>query len=230
MPRIGPNKPEIIVYRGIKFRRYPTAREHSSRFYFVPGHADRKKGIKRLHQQKWIDVNGPIPKGHEIHHKDGNPLNNEIGNLECLSEAEHDAIHVAAFTPEEIEQRRIKFAKVRKKAANWHRSQPGRAWHRKLGKESWKGRSAREYVCELCGKSYETISAHRRNRFCSPNCRSTFRYRSGKDNATARCKFCGKSFEFNRYVPRECCSRKCAQQLRRLKPRRPMTEAKAEVF
>ncbi len=41
---------------------------------------------------------GKIPKGYHIHHIDGNPLNNEISNLECVSPEEHSKIHKNEFT------------------------------------------------------------------------------------------------------------------------------------
>lgn len=37
--------------------------------------------------------NGPIPKGYEIHHIDGNRKNNDIENLICVSIEEHYNIH-----------------------------------------------------------------------------------------------------------------------------------------
>jgi hypothetical protein len=45
----------------------------------------------------WEQVNGPIPVGYHIHHKDGNPYNNSIDNLECLSAEEHMKIHKKEF-------------------------------------------------------------------------------------------------------------------------------------
>lgn len=36
---------------------------------------------------------GDIPKGYVIHHKDFNPLNNNIDNLVCVSRSEHMSIH-----------------------------------------------------------------------------------------------------------------------------------------
>jgi hypothetical protein len=47
----------------------------------------------RLARKVWTHYNGPIPKGCEIHHMDGNPDNNNIGNLICVSFKVHRAIH-----------------------------------------------------------------------------------------------------------------------------------------
>jgi len=47
------------------------------------------KQAKVNYRKLWESINGPIPKGYHIHHKDGNPYNNSIDNLECLSPEEH---------------------------------------------------------------------------------------------------------------------------------------------
>lgn len=50
----------------------------------------RRYGLKKA----WIKYYGELPpKGLEIHHKDGNPYNNDIDNLEALTHAEHRAKH-----------------------------------------------------------------------------------------------------------------------------------------
>jgi len=36
---------------------------------------------------------GPIPEGHDVHHKDGDKLNNDISNLELLSKLDHNRSH-----------------------------------------------------------------------------------------------------------------------------------------
>ena len=41
----------------------------------------------------WEDSNGPIPKGMIIHHKDRNPLNDGIENLQMMTRSEHLAEH-----------------------------------------------------------------------------------------------------------------------------------------
>ena len=37
---------------------------------------------------------GPIPKDKHVHHKDGNPINNDIGNLQIVGRSEHKRLHV----------------------------------------------------------------------------------------------------------------------------------------
>lgn len=54
----------------------------------------------RTHIRVWMSVHGKIPKdedgrSYEIHHIDGNPLNNSIDNLLCLSIKQHYELHVS---------------------------------------------------------------------------------------------------------------------------------------
>lgn len=45
------------------------------------------------HRYVWEQANGPIPKGHFIHHRDGHKANNALANLECITRAEHMRMH-----------------------------------------------------------------------------------------------------------------------------------------
>lgn len=52
------------------------------------------KSLSRYYARKlWIEVNGPIPKGMHLHHKDGNPFNNDISNLMICTPEEHIELH-----------------------------------------------------------------------------------------------------------------------------------------
>jgi len=42
-----------------------------------------------LHRDVWKWHEGEIPRGYDIHHRDGDKTNNSIENLECLPKAEH---------------------------------------------------------------------------------------------------------------------------------------------
>ena len=50
-------------------------------------------GIYRNHKQIYEKYYGPIPEGYEIHHIDGNTLNNNLENLKAVTLQEHYAIH-----------------------------------------------------------------------------------------------------------------------------------------
>ena len=54
---------------------------------------DRKGRQRYVHRGCWETHHGPIANGFVIHHVDGEPLNNAIENLECLSCGEHARWH-----------------------------------------------------------------------------------------------------------------------------------------
>ena len=58
-------------------------------------HVKPPKGYKhcKLHQYIWMCVNGDIPEGYDIHHKDHNKLNNSIYNLELVERHVHISEH-----------------------------------------------------------------------------------------------------------------------------------------
>lgn len=48
---------------------------------------------KTVHRLVFLDYYGSIPAGSHIHHRDGNKLNNNIDNLQLLSQSEHRRLH-----------------------------------------------------------------------------------------------------------------------------------------
>jgi hypothetical protein len=84
---------ETIIYKEQRYNRNPDSKRRQHRAYFWR-HDKWKEAPVALHRQIWIDSNGPIPKGHIIHHKDGNTLNNLIENLESLSPKDHAILHM----------------------------------------------------------------------------------------------------------------------------------------
>ncbi len=61
----------------------------------------------RKHKYIWELHNGKIPEGYIIHHKDCNPLNNELSNLQCMSAAEHVSLHHLGVKCSEERKRNI---------------------------------------------------------------------------------------------------------------------------
>lgn len=207
-------KSEVIIYKDIKFRRYPNSSKWADRNYYVPNASHRKKGIGRLHQEIWKDAHGSIPSGHHIHHKDENPLNNTIDNLECLSIAAHNAYHVSTYTEEELASRREWFNRIRPAASNWHGSEEGRAWHRELGHMAWENVEYITAICANCNVEFQRSTLGTPKVYCSNKCKTAARYKSGVDNEQRNCAYCGNEFTANKYSPIRCCSHVCSQRLR----------------
>jgi len=81
---------EKIIYNGHTYSRNSEAKDLSHRKYYRRSWNKRpKNGEKLLHRQIWFDNFGPIPFMCVIHHIDGNPDNNDIENLCCVSERDH---------------------------------------------------------------------------------------------------------------------------------------------
>lgn len=73
--------------------KYGTVRINNKGYYQITSGKEGNHG-KLLHRLVWEDFYGrPVPKGYNIHHIDGNPLNNEIWNLQCCERGKHMSFH-----------------------------------------------------------------------------------------------------------------------------------------
>ena len=72
--------------------QWGTAKINNQGYYVI---TNRKYGcnMKKLHRLIFEQIYGEIPHYIHIHHKDCNPLNNCIFNLEPLSKSEHQKLH-----------------------------------------------------------------------------------------------------------------------------------------
>lgn len=73
------------------------------------------KRWEMVHRIVWVEHNGPIPKGHNIIFKDGNKLNFEIENLECVSRADWIKRHTLHNYPEPLKAMIHQLAGFRRK-------------------------------------------------------------------------------------------------------------------
>jgi hypothetical protein len=204
------SKSEVIEYGGTRFRRYPESQDASLRNYFRPPIHIAMRGVESLHREIWKAERGPIPPGWHVHHIDGNPLNNSLDNLECLPEAEHLSHH---GNQECSARKREHLDSIRHLAAAWHSSPEGIAWHKEHGRSTWETHEAEQRTCELCGVLYLT-KARQTVKFCSNNCRSNARRRSGVDDVDRECRRCKKTFRVNQYSVKTFCGRLCAARHR----------------
>lgn len=197
---------ERILYRGVVYSRNPDAEQRPGRVYYAP---PRGSSRDLLHRDVYRDHHGPIPEGWHVHHEDGDPLNNDPGNLVALSPADHAQRHA----PEYAEQRRAHMDRIRPLAAAWHSTEEGLAWHSEHGRRTWEGRVPDRIECVECGETAERFFDAR---FCSRRCSRRQADREGRYVVTVTCPICGAAFEQSKYRPQpETCSRRCGAALRK---------------
>lgn len=196
---------ESIIFIGKKYYRYPDSDKPNQRNYFSDGR-------HYLHRDIWASVYGPIPKGFHVHHIDGNPLNNDISNLECIKASEHLKRH---WNEERAADARLQLQRANDKAREWHRSEDGARFHSEKLAAQWRDWQPVDSVCEICGEKCEDRTMLRNKKYCSRKCAARARRMSGLDDIDRTCHQCGGTFRVNRYSKSHHCSRICGQRARR---------------
>lgn len=193
---------DAVAFQGVTYRRYPDAPRRRDRVYFTA------TGGQTLHRAIWEAHHGPVPEGCHVHHKDQDPLNNDISNLQCMSSSPHLALHSRQSGKIAVESGHLD--RIRDLTKEWHGSEEGRAWHSEHGREIWQKKEPTRHVCEQCGAAFEVTSVQQTGiRFCSNNCKSQWRRDSGVDDETRQCVKCGGDYRVNRYSYRRYCSKAC---------------------
>lgn len=181
----------------------PTIQEFLGVRYYKCGPYFQRKGV-RLHRVVRERANGrPVPPGWHVHHSDKDRANNQSGNLSLKEDGEHLSAHGKANDHTKAMLAAREAAKV------WHSSPAGREWARRNFRENVGEKIQRRYPkkCEQCGKDFSGLT---QSRFCSPGCKTKWRYAAGFDRVIRECVVCGKKFEVNKYLGSKSCSRKCA--------------------
>ena len=163
---------ETIIYNGKKYHRYPNHKKRNHRVYYK-AHTKWLQPPKALHRQLWEDNFGKIPKGWVVHHKDHNPLNNDLPNLEIMPRGKHQSLHCQTEERKEISRKALaKYA--RPNAILWHGSKEGRKWHKGHYEESLGKAQKNKHICFECHKQY--LSTRKvRTKFCSDECGKIYR-------------------------------------------------------
>ncbi|MEU8811118.1 HNH endonuclease signature motif containing protein [Streptomyces violaceoruber] len=206
-----PDNVEVVVFKGVKFRRYPDSKSWAERAYFTPGIADRQKGVRRLHEEIWKAHNGEIPEGSHIHHRDHDHLNNAPDNLVCLTHQEHRRHHGDGRRGQCSDEQRAHLERIQPLTAAWHGSDEGRAWHSEHARKQWAERQPAQYICEHCSGRFETTDQSK-VRFCSNKCKAAWRRASGVDDVDRVCAWCSATFRTNKYSKAETCSKSCGMK------------------
>lgn len=143
------------------------------------------RGGRRLHRDVWQAAFGPIPVRCHIHHRDNNPWNNALANLECVPGSKHlsDAWHeqrserdASGYRGKDGKWREHFTAMARSAAAEWHGSEEGRLWHRRhaLRTKGWTKWKREPKPCEACGRTIQALvrANGRQQKYCSNTCKA----------------------------------------------------------
>ena len=160
--------PQAVMFNGIEYRLMGAGKYYLSQSKSNSG----RKRAKGLHVAIWEFYNETeVPKGYQIHHKDGDTFNNDISNLECLSPSEHSKIHPKEFD----DKARKHLDEIRPLTVAWHKSAEGKEWHRKHGIEVMEKRPYIDKICACCGKGFQSKMSYAV--YCSPKCYERVRSR-----------------------------------------------------
>ena len=179
-------------------------------FTFYKNNHGRWVGSIGMHRFVWAYFNGEIPGGYEIHHRDFNKENNDISNLELLTEAEHRKIHAEHKKNRAVPQNATfvcAFCGKEFKAVNRGNNTYCSSQCRKKANYA---QDKVERICLVCGKVFWS-EKHRNARFCSRKC-------IGKANEKQEiriCPQCGKEFSTFAASVRKYCSMKCSRKSRK---------------
>lgn len=73
--------------------RYTFGNKSDSGYMTVTLSYNKNKVFKRMHRLVWETFVGQIPEGYDVHHINGNKLDNRLENLELLSDYDHCIEH-----------------------------------------------------------------------------------------------------------------------------------------
>lgn len=228
---------ETIIYRNQKYHRYPDSpRAHLRRYYWR--HSANKAAPFPLHRQIWIDAHGEMPSGFDIHHKDGNTLNNAIENLEAIDSKEHGRMHM--LEPERraksVEHGRKHAARISAELRKWKSENPefAASVFRENGRKQAGRLTAaladwRKENPELAREQYARNGEAQKERAmrdlqkwrdedperASEYARAAAQKAFFGEPQEATCLQCGKTFTYTRKIGAKYCSRHCGYKYRR---------------
>lgn len=142
------------------------------KYYLCGAYFQNSDKKLRLHREVWKYHNGKIPKGCVIDHIDRDVSNNQIENLRLATYSMNNR----NVSEETTRKRREHIERVRPLSKEWHASEEGREWHKKVGLDSWANRKATERECRHCHKKFYS-RANGKAYYCCNNCKHRARTR-----------------------------------------------------
>lgn len=191
-----PAKHPIQELDGVRYYRKPSG-------YFK---ADHKHGGEYLHRAVWKRERGPIPAGFDVHHKNEDPADCAVGNLELRSKEDHGRLHGHQRDKDEL---RALLAAARPAAADANRALAGTDAAADRSRRGMLSRPMQRYRCVQCEGEYEARAGSVRRGFCGAKCQQAARRASGVDNEQRVCAHCDQPFTANKHTATRYCGKRC---------------------
>lgn len=163
-----------------------------------------------LNRDIWRYYYGEIPNGVEVHHKDFNKDNNDIGNFQLLTKDEHSKIHHNA----NLKKIQCIICGKEFEGGNFFNNACYCSDEcREIGRknQAWR-KNLITYICEYCDKEFKALK-YNNYKYCSKECLN----KSKERHEIKNCAYCGKFFEARIRDKRQYCSADCAHKARRKK-------------
>lgn len=202
----APPTPEVVDDKHQRFTDIVFSEQRNGRFV-------RSLGI---HQIVWSHFNGEIPEGFVIHHVDGNPSNNTLGNLQLVTKAEHERIHILNGTKLEHKKQIFICEMCGHEYLSMANCGSKYCSDKCRNKARFRNAPLITKVCEICGQEFSTKS--KRAKTCSRKCAALLRW-GDEHTETRTCPVCGKVFYERAARKKVCCSISCASKLKKAKQR-----------
>jgi uncharacterized CHY-type Zn-finger protein len=164
----------------------------------------KKKPREYCHRIIWEQDVGPIPTGYDIHHMDGNKLNNLLENLICITKADHMRLHAK----ETREKRSECMKKNSSRVHAWLKTNKGKKFLKDKALKEWDKKVEKTFICSICSREFKSKSP-KKVKYCGDNCVMKARRLSGVDNEDRSCVICNKIFTINKYQKTLSCGPEC---------------------
>lgn len=172
--------------------KHPVVEWGGQKWYFSKWGYYKNRGNRSLHREIYREAHGEIPAGYHIHHKDYNPSNNALENLECLTPKEHMARHPPRGFLVYDAKTRGEFISV-----------------------GWKNKEPMQFFCAQCKEPF--YSKRHGTVWCSGRCQQQFFRDTGRFSEERKCQGCGGTYSGSLYKKTKFCSRACGYAAGRTK-------------
>ena len=190
----GPPKVEVIDDTHQKFNGVTYNKDTS-------GHYARHQHV---HREVWEYYNGEIPEGYVIHHIDCNPENNDIENLQLMTQSEHRYLHSILTIGSKI---------CPTCGKSFEATESVKYCSSKCKNKAKYSNANLQRQCLFCGKIFKANTPY--VKYCSTSCSSKHfhqRRREKLKKETFICAECGKEISGSQKVDGKFCSQKCKNQ------------------